>query len=398
MTAAGQTTVITPSIRRATRGSLFWIVAVAGVVAVAVIAFFLRGVAGPGGETLSATNAAPAGSMAVAEVLKRQGVSVVETHTLVATRAAVTSPASTTLLLFDPEGHLDAANLRQAIALSENVVLVSPGFRQLRDIVPELAPAGAAQVGKADATLSAGCSLAAATKAGTVAGGGTAYRLVGDAEDPALCFGSGKNAYSLIQVQHASTTITVLGLQNALTNEQVAERGNAALALNLLGADQTLVWYLPSSADESSAIPSIAELTPPWVSAAALLAFCVAIAAAFWRGRRLGPLVIENLPVTVRASETMEGRARLYQRSSARLHALDSLRIGSLDRLGQLCGLPRSASVDDVIAAVAALTAADSRRIRDILVDSIPVNDRDLLRFSDELQRLEQAVADAVKA
>jgi hypothetical protein len=199
-------------------------------------------------------------------------------------------------------------------------------------------------------------------------------------------------------VQHASTTITVLGLQNALTNEYVSQRGNAALALNLLGADQKLVWYLPSTADESSAIPTIAELTPPWVSAAALLAFCVAIAAAFWRGRRLGPLVIENLPVTVRASETMEGRARLYQRSSARLHALDSLRIGSIDRLGALCGLPRSATVDDVIAAVAALTGADSQRIRDILLDGIPANDRELIRYSDELQRLEHAVSDAIKA
>jgi hypothetical protein len=393
MTAAGQTTVLTPSIRRATRGSLFWIIAVAGVIAVSAIALVLRGVSGPGGETLSATNAAPAGSMAVAEVLKQQGVSVVETHTLAATRAAVASPASTTLLLFDPNGYLNAKNLRVATALSENVVVVSPGFRQLQAVVPEVA-----QAGKADATLSADCSVGAATMAGTVSGGGTAYRLVGDAADHALCFGSGKNAYSLIRVQHASTTITVLGLQNALTNEYVSQRGNAALALNLLGADQKLVWYLPSTADESSAIPTIAELTPPWVSAAALLAFCVAIAAAFWRGRRLGPLVIENLPVTVRASETMEGRARLYQRSSARLHALDSLRIGSIDRLGALCGLPRSATVDDVIAAVAALTGADSQRIRDILLDGIPANDRELIRYSDELQRLEHAVSDAIKA
>ncbi|MCU1506291.1 MAG: hypothetical protein JWP05_1260, partial [Microbacteriaceae bacterium] len=114
--------------------------------------------------------------------------------------------------------------------------------------------------------------------------------------------------------------------------------------------------------------------------------------------RRLGPLVIENLPVTVRASETMEGRARLYQRSSARLHALDSLRIGSIDRLGVACGLPRSATVDDVAAAVAGLIAADPNRIMGILVDSIPANDRELIRLSDELLRLEQAVSDAVKA
>jgi protein-S-isoprenylcysteine O-methyltransferase Ste14 len=393
MTATGQTTVLTPSIRRATRNSLFWIIAVVGVIVVAVVALLLRGVVGPDGETLSATNPAPAGSMAVAEVLKQHGVSVVETHTLVATTATAGSPASTTLLIFDPDGHLDAADLGTATSLSENVVLVSPSFRQLRAVVPEVA-----QAGKADATLSADCSVGAATMAGSVSGGGTAYRLVGDAADHALCFGSGGSAYSLIQVRQANTTITVLGLQNALTNEYVAQRGNAALALNLLGADQTLVWYLPSTADESAAIPSIAELTPPWVSAAALLAFCVAIAAAFWRGRRLGPLVVENLPVTVRASETMEGRARLYQRSSARLHALDSLRIGSIDRLGGLCGLPRSATVDDVIAAVAALTAADSQRVRDILVEGIPGNDRELIRYSDDVQRLERAVSDAVKA
>jgi hypothetical protein len=398
MTAV-QTTVLTPSIRRAARGSLFWVIAVAGVIAVAAVALLLRGVTGPGGETLSATNAAPAGSMAVAEVLKQHGVSVVETHTLAATRAAVGSPASTTLLLFDPEGHLDAGDLGMTTALSDNIVLVSPSFRQLHAIVPEVA-----QAGSADAALRADCSASAATKAGTVSGGGTAYRLVGVAADHALCFGSGSNsaggndAYSLIMVRHGAKTITVIGLQKELTNEYVSQRGNAALALNLLGAEPKLVWYLPSTADEGSAVPTIAELTPPWVSPVALLAFCVAIAAAVWRGRRLGPLVIENLPVTVRASETMEGRARLYQRSSARLHALDSLRIGSIDRLGVLCGLPRSASVDDVIAAVAALTAAGLPRIRDILVDSIPANDRDLIRLSDELQKLERTVSDAVKA
>ena len=64
-----------------------------------------------------------------------------------------------------------------------------------------------------------------------------------------------------------------------------------------------------------------------------ILLLLVFLAAAFWRGRRLGPLVVENLPVVVRASETMEGRARLYQKSSARLHALDALRIGAIQRL-----------------------------------------------------------------
>ena len=66
----------------------------------------------------------------------------------------------------------------------------------------------------------------------------------------------------------------------------------------------------------------------------------VALGAVFWRSRRVGPLVVENLPVVVRASETMEGRARLYERSNSRLHALDALRVGTVARLARTCGLP----------------------------------------------------------
>ena len=43
-----------------------------------------------------------------------------------------------------------------------------------------------------------------------------------------------------------------------------------------------------------------------------VLLLTAGLAAAIWRGRRFGPLVPERLPVTVRAAETTEGRARLY--------------------------------------------------------------------------------------
>jgi hypothetical protein len=121
------------------------------------------------------------------------------------------------------------------------------------------------------------------------------------------------------------------------------------------------------------------------------------VVAAFWRGRRLGPLVIENLPVTVRASETMEGRARLYQKGAARLRALDSLRVGTIDRIAVQCGLPRVAIVDEVIAAVASLTSSDIREVRSLLLDETPRTDRDLVRLSDRLLELERSVASAVR-
>jgi len=172
-----------------------------------------------------------------------------------------------------------------------------------------------------------------------------------------------------------------------------AEHAQASRALGLLGAHRTLVWYLPTVADvPATGAPDLAALTPGWVTPVVLLALATALAAALWRGRRFGPLVVERLPVVVRAEETMEGRARLYQRSSARLRALDALRVGTVTRLAALVGLPRTATVPEVADAVAALTGRDRAAVRDILLDSVPRTDAELIAGSDRLAELEAAV------
>jgi hypothetical protein len=362
---------------------------------IAVITMIARGAAAPAGDPLSATNAAPPGSMAVAQVLADHGVKVVPTDTLKATKAALAGDGDgdSTLLVFDPDTRLDAGRLKQLAKLSGNVVLVTPSFSQLRAIAPQLGQAGAAKT----SALTAACTLEAANKAGTISGGGNGYRVLDKTADATACFSSGKGISSLVQLRGDTGQVTVLGATQVLATETAAQRGNAALALNLLGSTPTLVWYLPSIDDVAvTGLSTIAQLTPPWVSSIALLGLCIAIAAAFWKGRRVGPLVIENLPVVVRASETMEGRARLYQKNSSRLHALDALRIGSIERLARLCGLPRTASTAEVVAAVGAITGRDGAGLSGILVDAVPANDRDLIRFSDELLELEKAVAHAI--
>jgi hypothetical protein len=126
-----------------------------------------------------------------------------------------------------------------------------------------------------------------------------------------------------------------------------------------------------------------------------LLLTATAVAAMVWRGRRLGPLVVERMPVVVRASETTEGRARLYERSGQRRHALDQLRIGALGRLARLAGLSSTSSVDEVVDRVASLLQADPRGLRHVLVDADPADDAELVRLSDSLLDLEGAVARA---
>ena len=72
--------------------------------------------------------------------------------------------------------------------------------------------------------------------------------------------------------------------------------------------------------------------------------------AALWRARRLGPLVTERLPVAIRASETTEGRARLYRKANARDRAAAALRSATRTRLAPLIGVPpRGAHAPDVL-------------------------------------------------
>jgi hypothetical protein len=97
----------------------------------------------------------------------------------------------------------------------------------------------------------------------------------------------------------------------------------------------------------------------------------------------------------VKASETMEGRARLYARNSARLRAIDALRVGASGRLAQRVGLSRNADMDEVIDAVSTVTGRPAHNVRALLLDDVPTTDSDLLRMSDALLDLENETSRA---
>jgi hypothetical protein len=387
-------TIETPTIRVAARRSRFWILAAVFLVIIAIIVLAITGAGRAAGAAYSATNAGPAGSKAIAQVLQQHGVDVTVADSLAATRAALSGSTPSTLMLVDPNNYLDDRQLSSVAALAQHVVLLAPTFSQLARLTPGVEQAGAVT----NKPLTAGCSLVAARQAGTVTGTGLGYRDTTKDGSALSCFNSGRSTYSVIDITHAGRSITVVGTTAAFTNEHVAEHGNAALALNVLGDNPRLVWYLPTIDDVAGVgKPTIAQLTPPWVSPVIVLLIITAIAAAVWRGRRMGPLIVENLPVVVRSSETMEGRARLYQRGSARLRALDALRIGAVTRLAATCGLSRLATTTEIVSAVASVTGEDERGIRSLLLDDVPRTDRELVARSDALLRLERRTADAVR-
>ena len=119
---------------------------------------------------------------------------------------------------------------------------------------------------------------------------------------------------------------------------------------------------------------------------------------AVWRGRRLGPVVTEPLPVIVRAGETVMGRARLYAAARARSTAAAALREGSRARLIVLLHLDSSAPPQALVASVAARVTPDATAVAGILYgtpggDGYVAADAALVRLAADLDRLEREVA-----
>ncbi|MEA9986698.1 DUF4350 domain-containing protein, partial [Subtercola sp. RTI3] len=390
----------TPTVRQFFRRSAFWIGAAVFVLAASLVLVVVNG----GGQSvdsgaLSITNAGPGGSKALAEVLRQQGVSVSAATTLDEAVAAARDGSSagtgtgtgTTLVVYDPNGYLPTDRQAELIGVSDRLVLIDPGVFELGDLAPGVGAAGSVDT---SAPLTAGCSLPAAQRAETITAAGSTYRVTGAGQiSSSGCFESYGDAYSVVRVTEAGHPVTVVGSTEVFDNEHIVDAGNAALALGVLGEGSRVVWYVASAADVTAdGAPSLGQLTPDWVTPLILLLIAVFVAAAVWRGRRLGPVVVENLPVIVRGSETVDGRARLYARSGARSRALDALRVGTLSRLAGLLGLPRRASVDDIVAAVGEATGQKADGIAATLLRTVPSSEAQLVELSTRLIELENAV------
>ncbi|GAA5211526.1 DUF4350 domain-containing protein [Microbacterium kyungheense] len=339
-------------------------------------------------DALDPASAGPQGTRALAEVLRSHGVDVEVTRNRADALAALDGSAATLVLPDAPALSDDAVS--QLADAADDVVLIQPRSRTLDLLLPGSAAAGFA----AGDAVAPACESAEADRAGAVAPG--ALYTPGSAT--AACYPV-EEGFGLLVHDTGDRRVWAVDGSVLFTNEHLAADGNAALAANLMGRHPLVVWYVPSAGDTdlSDTDPSLGELTPPWASPVIVLLLVAGVAAAIWRGRRFGPLVAERLPVTVRASETTEGRARLYARARDPLHAADRLRIGALRRLSALLGLGAHAEAGEVADAAAGRTGWDRATVRGILLDDIPRSDADLVALSTRLRDLEEAVHTAVR-
>ncbi|MFE1831855.1 DUF4350 domain-containing protein [Streptomyces yangpuensis] len=346
---------------------------------------------------LDPRSADPAGSRAVAELLEERGVTT-RVVTTAREAAAATGPR-TTLLVTDPDrlGATQRSVIRSAIDLSGGrTVLLAPGDHSLSELSPGVRTDGDAP----DDVLAPRCDLPAATSAGRAATGGD-LRYTTALPGATACYPSGGRPTLLVLPTGTTGGDTVLlGSETVLLNESLAEEGNASLALQLLGSRPDLVWYMPSLADSDPSAgsgdedKSLFELVPAGWSWALLQLFVAAVLAALWRARRLGPLVTEKLPVAIRASETTEGRARLYRKAGARDRASTVLRAATRERLAALVGVPPAHSHEPaaLVPAVSARLTGEPRDVTALLFGTTPSDDAALVALADHLDALEREV------
>ncbi|MFI9643888.1 DUF4350 domain-containing protein [Micromonospora sp. NPDC051925] len=389
------------------------------------------------------------GGSRLADALRTRGVTVQrETGLLPALLALDDGPA--TLFVPAPELlHPDTLGALDELPAGRRLVLVDPSRRVLEAADLPLVPTNRRWATRAvgPATDGRPCPLPEATRAGVAAAELQRYAAAPDVPVTLdRCYSAG-----LVRLP-GRTEVVVIGASDPFRNDRIAERGNEALGTGLLGVHDRVVWLDldgpapaptfgrtdgsgepawsptpggsteydggtgtaegepdgsgtssgnrggPGDAPDSAGGPPpdrhpLLDAFPPWFWALLIQLALVALLVVLWRARRLGPPVSEPLPVEVRSTETVLGRARLYQQARARGPAAATLRAAALDRLRGRLDLPATTTHEELAARVAERAGGTPAQIRELLYGAPPQTDAELLELARSLDRLARTVA-----
>jgi Domain of unknown function (DUF4350) len=377
--AAGQQNV-TPAVSKWWRNWRWVLLAVIAIVAISALASYLT-TPRPGGQ-MDPEATTPDGAHALVDLLRQAGVDVVVAKTV----ADVERDArSDSLLLVAQTSYTGDDEMLQRLART-------PGDRLLVEPLSTTRAALAPQIRRAHTQSIGGepnCPLREADRSGRAElAFSDRYEASGDLPITTCYDGA------VVRYRDDDRTITVVGTADFMTNGGLLKEGNAALAMNLAGDRARLIWYAPQQAEgQTHKASTIFELIPSNMIWMVWQLVLVVALVALWRGRRMGPLVAENLPVVVRASETVEGRGRLYRSRRARDRAADALRTAALQRMLPRLGLAISAAPPAVVAAVASRSDRSADFVQHVLYGPAPATDADLVNLARELDNIERQVA-----
>lgn len=382
----------TPRVRRS--GATWAIVGLVGLLG--VVGLIMANQPDTDYVPMSLHNPDPHGAMAVGHIAADHGVNVRQIRAL--KDARIFDPNHTTLVLASTPFLTDQQ--RDSIASYPGDVVVLDDGWSLSSLFGADVWVGDGTAGVRDAS----CDNPDAVAAGTISSTGPVY--VGDfPEEAQTCFLQDDNATIVTWDRSSRQTVTLVADPAIATNAELAKEGNAAIVLRLIGRHQNLVWYVSDGFDDSRLSwsdgsdpdagtvgkPGL-DLFPPGTGTA-LYSLGLAVAVmAWWRARRFGPVVVEPLPIVIRASEATRGRARLYRRARATGRAAASLRALAAQRMAARLGLTRAASKAELVAAIVAATGTPVARVEDVLYGPPPRTEADLTAVIQAVDTLEGEV------
>ncbi len=340
---------------------------------------------GKAGKPLDPQSYTSSGTHALSVLLGQRGVHVHrETDVATAEQLAV---KDTTFVVVSPE-LLSTDELGTIAKARADLVVVGAGLDEVQALSLPLAT----QPDDGNTLREPSCTLRAASVAGSAQLKGGGYTVPNGGQG---CYPDGGDGFALVTFATSGHQVTLLSDGTPLMNSSLGNDGNAALALGLLDTHADVVWLVPpqiapvSSSGGNASVPSLLPSRLKWAFLQLVIAVMVI---AIWRGRRLGRLVPEDLPVVVRQSETVRGRSRLYRRSHSLDTAADALRDGTRARLGHRLGLGPRPQPDALVQAVATRVGQPGAQVEALLYGSTPADDLTLVTLAQELTALEQEV------
>ena len=366
------------------RSARWVLLALVVIVGVATLSTYLTAPR-PGGP-MDPESTSPEGARALVTILREHGVDVIAAGDIAAVERAARPD---TLILVAQTFYLfDDDLLRRLAALPGDRLLVEPVSRTREALAPQIRLDGATTFGDTKPD----CDMREATRAGEVQFGlSDAYEAAGDVP-VTRCYGG-----ALVRYADDGREVTVVStaefhdqLRPAQGRQRRAgdePRGIASAGDLVRPSAQRRRWRIRRWSNAFRPHPGPGEVDRP---------AAVPWSLRCWRcGRADGSARWSPSSCLwwSRASETVEGRGRLYRSRRARDRAAEALRTATLQRMMPRLGLGHDAEPPAVAQAVAERCGLYPQAVAHTLFGPPPANDPDLVNLAHELDNIERQVA-----
>nr|HMR97602.1 hypothetical protein [Microthrixaceae bacterium] len=176
---------------------------------------------------------------------------------------------------------------------------------------------------------------------------------------------------------------------------------NAAIALRLLGptgagategTSVTFVDAVPTAGVAPDGTRNPIELLPTGVKLALVQLVAAFLLYAWWRSRRLGPVVVERMPVEIAGSELVVAVGDLMRRKGSAQRAADVLRADARRDLARRLGVPLDAPPESFVRVVSTRSGRAVESVAAVLGDGPVPSAEALVRLASSLSDIRQEV------